>query len=113
VVPDYRGMGKRFPFALGSGGAKPDAAYYGALIGTPYGDELTLEFARAAIEGEKLGRNPAGVPDLLGVSLSTHDYVNHGFGPESRESHDHMLHLDRSLAASSATSTNRSGSTTC
>jgi hypothetical protein len=96
--PNYRGMGKRFPFALGSAGAKPDAAYYGALIGTPYGDELTLEFARAAIEGEKLGRNPAGVPDLLGVSLSTHDYVNHGFGPESRESHDHMLHLDRSLA---------------
>jgi len=96
--PNYRGMGKRFPFALGSGGAKPDVAYYGALIATPYGDELTLEFARAAIEGEKLGRNPAGVPDLLGVSLSTHDYVNHGFGPESRESHDHMLHLDRSLA---------------
>lgn len=96
--PNYRGMGNRFPFAPGRGGAKPDAAYYGALMGTPYGDELTLEFARAAIEGENLGRNPAGVPDLLGVSLSTHDYVNHGFGPESRESHDHMLHLDRSLA---------------
>ena len=79
-------------------GAKPDAAYYGAIMGTPYGDELTLEFARAAIEGENLGRNPAGVPDLLGVSLSTHDYINHGFGPESRESQDHMLHLDRSLA---------------
>src|SRR2546425_2059071 len=97
-VPDFPAAGRRFPFALGSGGAKPDATYYGALIGTPYGDELTLEFARAAIEGEKLGRNPAGVPDLLGVSLSTHDYINHGFGPESRESHDHMLHLDRSLA---------------
>jgi len=96
--PNYRGMGNRFPFAPGRGAAKPDAAYYAALMGTPYGDELTLEFARAAIEGENLGRNPAGVPDLLGVSLSTHDYVNHGFGPESRESHDHLLHLDRSLA---------------
>jgi len=79
-------------------GGKPDAGYYGSVMGTPYGDELTLEFARAAIEGESLGRNPAGVPDLLGVSLSTHDYINHSFGPESRESHDHMLHLDRSLA---------------
>src|SRR6267143_1382651 len=93
--PNYRGMGNRIPMVLGG---KPDAAYYGSLMGTPYGDELTLEFARASIEGENLGRNPAGVPDLLGVSLSTHDYINHGFGPESRESQDHMLHLDRSLA---------------
>ena len=93
--PNYRGMGNRIPMTLGG---KPDAAYYGAIMGTPYGDELTLEFARAAIEGENLGRNPAGVPDLLGVSLSTHDYINHGFGPESRESQDHTLHLDRSLA---------------
>jgi len=93
--PNYRGMGSKIPMALGG---KRDAAYYGAIMGTPYGDELTLEFARAAIEGENLGRNPAGVPDLLGVSLSTHDYINHSFGPESRESQDHMLHLDRSLA---------------
>src|SRR5712691_5200672 len=94
--PNYRGMGNRIPMTLGG---NPDAGYYGTIMGTPYGDELTLEFARAAIEGENLGRNPAGVPDLLGVSLSTHDYVNHSFGPESRESQAHMLHLDRSLAA--------------
>src|SRR6267143_4943321 len=93
--PNYRGMGNRIPMPLGG---KPDAAYYGSIMGTPYGDEVTLDFARAAIEGENLGRNPAGVPDLLGVSLSTHDYVNHSFGPESRESQDHLLHLDRSLA---------------
>jgi predicted AlkP superfamily pyrophosphatase or phosphodiesterase len=40
----------------------------------------------------------AGVTDLLGVSLSTHDYVNHGFGPESRVSQDHLLRVDRLLA---------------
>ena len=96
--PDYDDMGNRFPFTLGSRSEKPDRSYYRALIGSPYGDELTLEFARAAVEGEGLGRNPAGVPDLLGVSLSTHDYVNHAFGPESRESHDHMLQLDHALA---------------
>ncbi len=68
-------------------------------MGTPYGDLATLDFARAAIEGENLCRNPAGATDLLGISLSTHDYVNHSFGPESRESQDHALHLDRALAS--------------
>jgi hypothetical protein len=94
---DFAGMGARFPFQLPK--ADKAQAYYAALIRTPYGDEATLDFARAAIEGEDLGRNPAGVPDLLGISLSTHDYVNHGFGPESRVSEDHLLRVDRALAA--------------
>jgi len=58
---------------------------------------LTLDFARAAVEGENLGSN-AGVTDLLGVSLSAHDYVNHAYGPESKMSHDHLQRLDRMLA---------------
>ncbi|MFY9316284.1 MAG: alkaline phosphatase family protein [Burkholderiales bacterium] len=90
----YVGGAKTFPFTL----PKEEKSYYPQLIRTPFGDEATLEFARAAIEGEDLGRNPAGVPDLLGVSLSTHDYVNHGFGPESRISQDHLLRVDRALA---------------
>jgi predicted AlkP superfamily pyrophosphatase or phosphodiesterase len=94
---NFVGMGARFPFQLPA--ADRPEGYYSALMRTPYGDEATLEFARAAIEGENLGRNPAGVPDLLGVSLSTHDYINHGFGPESRVSQDHLLRVDRALAA--------------
>ena len=96
--PWYRpfvGGAVKFPYPLPS----EPKAYYAQLTRTPFGDEATLDFVRAAIEGENLGRNPAGVPDLLGVSLSTHDYVNHGFGPESRISEDHMLRLDRALAA--------------
>ncbi|HTD06529.1 alkaline phosphatase family protein [Undibacterium sp.] len=88
-----------FPFSYSSKSGKPDGEYYGKLYTGPYLDELTLEFARAAIDGEKLGRNPAGVPDLLGISLSSHDYVNHNYGPESRMSHDHLLRLDRLLAS--------------
>ena len=88
-----------FPFSYNSKSGKPDAEYYSKLYTGPYLDELTLEFARAAIDGEKLGRNPAGVADLLGISLSSHDYVNHAYGPESRMSHDHMLRLDKLLAA--------------
>lgn len=88
------------PFAISyySEGGAPDASYYRRLKEGPFVDELTLEFARAAIEGENLGANPAGVPDLLGVSLSAHDYVNHAHGPESRMSHDHLQRLDRMLA---------------
>ena len=74
------------------------ARYYAELIDTPFGDDATLDFARAAIEGEQLGRNPSAAPDLLGLSLSTHDSVNHRFGPESRESLEHLLRLDRALA---------------
>jgi predicted AlkP superfamily pyrophosphatase or phosphodiesterase len=91
--PNYRGMGNRLPFAL----PREGAPYYAALMGTPYGDLATLDFARAAIEGERLGAGET--TDLLGISLSTHDYVNHSFGPESRESQDHILHLDRALAS--------------
>lgn len=91
----FVGGSRGFPFVLPKD--KP-ADYYAQLIRTPFGDEATLDFARAAVEGENLGRNPAGVTDILGVSLSTHDYVNHAFGPESRVSQDHLLRVDRALA---------------
>ncbi|MGQ0509216.1 MAG: alkaline phosphatase family protein [Betaproteobacteria bacterium] len=93
----FVGGSRGFPFVLPKG-EKP-ADYYVQLLRTPFADELTLDFARAAIEGENLGRNPAGATDLLGISLSTHDYVNHAFGPESRVSQDHLLRVDRALAA--------------
>ncbi|WP_332878224.1 alkaline phosphatase family protein [Massilia sp. S19_KUP03_FR1] len=88
----------RFPFAYYSDSGDIDAGYYNRLKASPFLDELTLDFARAAVEGEQLGNNPAGVPDLLGVSLSAHDYVNHAYGPESKMSHDHLQRLDRMLA---------------
>ena len=96
--PAKAGVNNRFPFLYASDSGKPDAGYFQRLKTGPFLDELTLDFARAAVEGENLGRNPAGVPDLLGVSLSAHDYVNHAFGPESRMSHDHLQRLDRMLA---------------
>lgn len=91
------GVGKRFRFTYYSENGAIDADYYKRLKATPALDELTLEFARAAIDGENLGRNPAGVTDMIGVSLSAHDYINHTFGPESKMSHDHLQRLDRML----------------
>ncbi|CAN7599131.1 alkaline phosphatase family protein [Duganella sp. LjRoot269] len=92
------GTHNRLPYTYYSESGEIDAGYYNNLKTGPFLDQLTIDFARAAVEGENLGRNPAGVPDLLGVSLSAHDYVNHAFGPESKLSHDHLQRLDRMLA---------------
>jgi arylsulfatase A-like enzyme len=97
IAPKKVNSENRFPFKYTSASGKPDAEYYDKLYTGPYVDELTLDFAKAAMEGEHLGHNPAGVPDVLGISLSSHDYVNHSFGPESRMSHDHLQRLDRML----------------
>jgi len=102
-VPDsqtwYRvdGNANRLPAVIGEGNDAPGPRFYGNLIATPFSDELSLAFARAAIEGESLGKGPQ--TDILAISLSGHDYVNHAFGPESRLSHDHFLHLDLALQA--------------
>lgn len=88
--------GGALPKVIGSGD-KPAAPFYAELLRSPFSDVLTLEFAQAAIAGEALGRDEA--PDILSVSLSGHDYVNHAYGAESRVSHDHVLQLDRALQA--------------
>ncbi|USX16722.1 alkaline phosphatase family protein [Oxalobacteraceae bacterium OTU3CAMAD1] len=98
LTPAKPGGHNRLPYTYYSESGKIDAGYYNNLKTGPFLDQLTLDFAQAAIEGENLGRNPAGVPDLLGVSLSAHDYVNHAFGPESKLSHDHLQRVDRMLA---------------
>ncbi|MBB4843250.1 putative AlkP superfamily pyrophosphatase or phosphodiesterase [Paucibacter oligotrophus] len=89
------GNGNKLPAVLGDKHEKPGPLFYGNILPSPFGDELTLAFARAALEGEQLGVDEK--TDILSVSLSSHDYVNHAFGPESRLSHDHFLHLDRYL----------------
>ncbi|RQO55946.1 alkaline phosphatase [Paucibacter sp. KBW04] len=89
------GNGNKLPAILGDKHEKPGPLFYGNILPSPFGDELTLAFARAALEGEQLGVDAK--TDILSVSLSSHDYINHAFGPESRLSHDHFLHLDRYL----------------
>lgn len=91
------GNGRRLPAVVGAGMSAPGPAFWANLLPSPFADELTLDFARAAIEGEQLGADDT--TDLLSISLSSHDYINHAFGPESRLSHDHFLHLDRYLEA--------------
>jgi predicted AlkP superfamily pyrophosphatase or phosphodiesterase len=90
--------GAKLPMMLGSpDAAAPNAAFYSSLLRSPAVDNMSLQFARAAIAGEGLGRDDA--PDILAISLSGHDYVNHAYSAESRISHDHLLQLDRMLQA--------------
>jgi predicted AlkP superfamily pyrophosphatase or phosphodiesterase len=96
--PATAGATNRFPFTFNSKSGSIDSDYFKRLKTSPFLDELTLEFARAAVQGERLGNNPNGVTDLLAVSLSAHDSVNHSYGPESKMSHDHLQRLDRMLA---------------
>ncbi len=71
---------------------------YDLIKSIPQGNTLTLEFAKKAIEAEKLGENPYNVTDFLAVSLSSTDYVGHQFAINSIEIEDTYLRLDRDLA---------------
>ncbi len=70
---------------------------YGTISSTPFGNTLTLAFAREAMKAENLGKDP--VTDMLAVSLSSPDYAGHQFGPNSIEIEDMYLRLDRELEA--------------
>ena len=63
---------------------------------TPYGNSITLDMAKAAIDNENLGGN--GVTDFLAISFSSPDYIGHMFGPNSVEVEDTYLRLDRDMA---------------
>ena len=67
------------------------------LANTPYGDLMTLDFARTIVQAEKLGQR--GATDLLFISLSCTDYIGHAYGGRSHELIDHLLRIDRALGA--------------
>ena len=48
---NYKGIGTKFPHPIGGGPAGPSKTYYDAMMWTPFGDVLTLDFVKAAIEG--------------------------------------------------------------
>lgn len=63
----------------------------------PWMDSLTLAGALQGARAMRLGAGPA--TDLLAISLSTTDAVGHRYGPDSKEMHDQIVRLDRSLGA--------------
>jgi len=63
---------------------------------SPFGNTLTLDFARAAVDGYALGQRD--VTDFLTVNCASTDYVGHKYGPNSVEIEDVYLRLDKDLA---------------
>lgn len=91
---DVFGEGKTtFPHLFG---AVPNNKKYGALESTPYGNEIVLKFAEAALRGEKLGEGKYA--DFLAISFSSTDFVGHAYGPNSVEIEDTYIKLDAQIA---------------
>lgn len=89
----FPGFGNVFPHQYG----EMSNPYFNTFLTlSPAGDELTLDFAKAVVNNEKLGQDD--ITDYLSVSFSSTDYVSHIFGPSSLEAEDNMLRLDRTLA---------------
>ena len=65
---------------------------------TPQGNTFTLDFAKAAMQNEKLGNNAFNHTDFLCVSLSATDYVGHRYSLSAVEIEDTYLRLDRDIA---------------
>lgn len=91
VAQENGGSEYAFPHVLPA-----DSANIGEeFVGTPRIDALVLDAALAGLDATRLGTGPA--PDVLAISLSATDYVGHRYGMDSKEIHDQILRLDRSL----------------
>jgi predicted AlkP superfamily pyrophosphatase or phosphodiesterase len=76
--------------------ATPDKAYFNLIESTPYGNDLVVQFAQAAIAGEQMGRRN-NVTDILAMSFSSNDYIGHAVGPDHPQVKDVSIRTDRLL----------------
>lgn len=94
------GLGKdkktTFPYDLAKISAEKKENKYEIIYSTPFGNNLTTDFALAAIEGEELGKDE--ITDFLTISYSSPDYIGHNFGVNSKEVQDNYLRLDQEIA---------------
>jgi predicted AlkP superfamily pyrophosphatase or phosphodiesterase len=90
-------QGQTFPHPFKRGDDPKDKEanqrnYYDAVVCSPMGSELLLEFAKTAIAAEKLGQSDS--VDLLCISFSSNDLIGHTWGPDSQEVLDVTLRSD-------------------
>lgn len=83
-----------FPHDLPS--LKKKNGNYSILKITPFGNTMTLDFAKKIIEQEKLGQDEIH-SDFLAISLSSTDYIGHKYGPASLEIEDTYIRLNDDL----------------
>ena len=85
------GRGFTFPHDLPS---DPESAV-NIVRATPFIDDITLSFALHGVQSLALGASAH--TDVLSISLSATDYIGHRYGPDSREIHDQVVRVDRTL----------------
>lgn len=68
---------------------------YDIIRTTPYGNKLTLDFAKEVIKNEQMGKGAN--TDFLTISFSSTDYVGHKYGVNAIETEDIYLRLDKDL----------------
>lgn len=86
-------FGNGFPYDL----TKFVGKDFGKIASTPMGSTMTMEFSKAAINGEQLGTD--NITDFITISFSTPDYIGHAFGPNSIEAEDGFLRIDKDLGS--------------
>ena len=91
VLIENRGEAFTFPHLIS---ANPEEAAM-QIASSPLIDEATAGLALAGLESMALGSGPQA--DILAVSCSATDLVGHRWGPDSRELHDNVLRLDRTI----------------
>ena len=74
---------------------EPNAKFYDVIGGTPFANDYEFDFARELIAQERLGQGPA--TDLLVISLSANDILGHRVGPDSPQTREMALALDRQI----------------
>jgi arylsulfatase A-like enzyme len=81
--------------ALQEAGITKPGEFYEQVGRTPAANSYELDFAKALITNEDLGKHPT--TDLLTISLSAPDLAGHNFGPDSPEEHAMVDALDGQL----------------
>ena len=92
-VPVEIGIGRKitFPYTVPA----IDTIAVRLLPTFPFMDEVTAALALDGLQVLGLGKGPGA--DVLAVSFSATDIIGHAFGPDSREIHDQLLRLDRTM----------------
>jgi hypothetical protein len=98
ALPDWVtafNTGDRITQATQEAGEPDTRKFYDAVGRSPAANSYELDFARALIAGEQLGRHP--VTDLLVISLSANDILGHQAGPDSPQVRQMVDSLDQQL----------------
>lgn len=91
---DFKSFGQSFPHHIINPSSEE---YFTYLSRTPEADKLTADFAEQLLRQEHLGQS-ADKTDYLAISFSAVDAIGHQFGPNSLESEDNLLELDKTIA---------------